>query len=346
MKATIDDVAREAGVSTATVSRVINNNYPVAKATREKVEKAIEKLHFTPNTMAKGLKLMKSHSIGVVIRSVRNPYFVQIVESVERYFKEKEYMTLLCHAKTPEEEKGYIQNLIDRNVDGVVIVDGTTENRTNGFFEKTSKKIPLVLINGLHAGIKCNFIISDQEAGTLDALNYLYDLGHKQIGFVTCKEGDIYDYSYIIKENAYKDFFVRKGLSLEEKDILSFTEDLDDDIRNKETAKKLLQERMTINGSAPTAYFVCNDVMAFAVIGAAKELGYRVPGDISIVGFDNSHYSTITSPLLTTVDILTDKLGLAAAKRLASIIEDNTKGYEKTTIYTQLVVRESCAKKE
>lgn len=345
MKATIDDVAREAGVSTATVSRVVNNNYPVAKATREKVERAIEKLNFTPNAMAKGLMLRKSNTIGVIIPSVMNPYFLQIVEEIERIAKAKGYMVLLCAAKTPEEEQEYLQNLINRTVDGVIVVDGTTQNRTNHYFEKIGKKLPLVLINGYNQGIKCNFIITDQETGARDALDYLYDLGHRRIGFVSSVEEEPYDYSYKLKENVYRQFLQEKGLAFNENDMLLFPKDMDDDIQDVENAKALLKKRFDQNGSVPTAYFANNDVMGFAIISAANELGYKVPEDLSIVGFDNSLYSRIASPPLTTVDINTGKLGASSADMLIDIIENGRKGYEKITLSTQLVVRKSCKEK-
>lgn len=339
MKITIEDVAKEAGVSTATVSRVINNNYPVAEKTRIRVEEAISKWDFTPNALAKGLMLKKTLSIGVIIPSVMNPYFLQVVKRIENYCKEKGYMTLLCHAVLPEEEQEYIKNLLVRSVDGIILVDGTTENRKNGYYEKISKKVPLVLINGLHQGIKCNFVMADQETGTLDALKYLYALGHRNIGFVSGYNHEVY--SYKIKENVYKNFLKENGIPFEAENIMYLGGELEADNLDVAAAKEILQPRLE-SPNPPTAIFTSNDIMAIAVISGAKELGYRVPEDISIVGFDNSFLSQITSPQLTTVDINTAQLGTIAAKMLFDVIENDKKDYEKVILNTKLVIRDSC----
>lgn len=339
MKITINDVAEAAGVSTATVSRVINNNYPVAEQTRIRVEETISKLDFTPNALAKGLMLKKTLSIGVIIPSVMNPYFLQIVKRIENYCKEKGYMTLLCHAVLPEEEQEYIKNLLVRSVDGIILVDGTSENRANGYYEKIAKSVPLVLINGFHQGVKCNFVLADQETGTLDALKYLYTLGHRNIGFVSGYNHEVH--SYKIKENIYKNFLKENGISFDVENIMYLDGELEDGSIDVTTAKEVLQQRFA-KPNPPTAIFAANDIMAITIISGAKELGYHVPEDFSIIGFDNSFLSQITSPRLTTVDIDTTQLGMVAAKMIIDIIENEKKGYEKVIINTKLVVRDSC----
>lgn len=339
MKITIEDVAREAGVSTATVSRVINNNYPVAEQTRIRVEKIISELEFTPNALAKGLMLKKTLSIGVIIPSVLNPYFLQVVKQIENYCKEKGYMTLLCHAELPEEEQEYIKNLSVRSVDGIILVDGTTENRINGYYEKIAKTLPLVLINGLHQGVKCNFVMADQETGTLDALKYLYALGHRNIGFVSGDNSEVH--SYVLKEKVYKGFLKEKSLPFDDMNIMYLAGELENDSLNVAAAREMLKQRLE-KPNPPTAIFASNDIMAIALISGAKELGFHVPDDLSIIGFDNSFLAQITSPQLTTVDINTRQLGMVAAKMLIDIIENEKKDYEKVIINTNLVIRDSC----
>lgn len=339
MKITIEDVAREANVSTATVSRVINNSYSVKQDTRIKVEDAIKKLDFTPNLMAKGLMLKSTLSIGVILPTLFNFYFLQIVQKMEDYCSSKNYMLLLCFAQTQEEEEKAVKNLLLRGVDGIINVDGTGENRLNGFFENVSKKVPLILINGYHAGIKCNYVMADQEAGTLDALNYLYELGHRNIAIVSVFEPKAY--SFEIKTEIYKKFLRAKNIEFDVNNILPLKADIEEDLVNIEHAKSILEERFK-KPNPPTAIFATNDIMGIALIGGARELGYRVPDDLSIIGFDNSIISRTSSPQLTTIDINTTQLGLTSARMMIDIIENDKKDYEKVIVNTKLIIRGSC----
>ncbi|NDL66343.1 LacI family DNA-binding transcriptional regulator [Anaerotalea alkaliphila] len=340
MKVTIDDVAREAGVSTATVSRVINRNYPVAPKTRERVEAAIEKLEFSPNILAKGLMMKRTNSIGVVIPSVMNPYFWQIVHKIEAVLKEHNYMAFLCYAVTAKEEYDYIRNLIQRSVDGIIIVDGTSENRNNGYFERISKEVPLVLINGLHQGYKVNHVMADQETGAKDALRYLHSLGHRKIAYVTGLDPKVYAYG--IKEKAYKEFLQEKGLPFNPDNILRLPGELGTRIIEVADAVEVLRSRFQ-KPDPPTAFFAANDVMGISLIHGAKALGLSVPEDLSIVGFDDGLLAKISNPLLTTVDINTEELGLQSARMIIDTIENgqNT-GYKKVILNTKLVLRDSC----
>ena len=208
-RSTIQDVAKLAGVSITTVSRVLNKNYPVKEETKTKVEKAIKELDFKPNLLARGLIHNKTHTIGILTPSIENLFFSEVIKGIDGYIKQKAYTTFLCNTEgKPENEKLMIENLRNRSVDGIILIDPRTKNIKEGYYENISKQIPLVLINGYSRGVHCNYVLNDGEVGTLEALKYLKELGHTNIAFLRGK----HSYSYDIKENMYKLFLKEEGL--------------------------------------------------------------------------------------------------------------------------------------
>ena len=177
MKVTIADVAEKAGVSIATVSRVINGNYPVKETTREKVQKVIDHLQFEPNVLARGLISQRSDTIGIIVPSITNLFFPTVVKAIERKLRHQKYSIYLCDTDgKPEKEMFYVKSLASRQVDGIIVIDPTIDNMKNGYFEEQSKKVPLVFINGYSKGIDCNFVLNDEETGATQAMRYLESL--------------------------------------------------------------------------------------------------------------------------------------------------------------------------
>ncbi|MDD3225787.1 MAG: LacI family DNA-binding transcriptional regulator, partial [Clostridium sp.] len=169
MKANIKDVAKEAGVSMSTVSRVINDNYPVKEETKKRVKKAIDKLDFSPNILARALIVQNTKTIGVIVPSINNVFFSTVTKGIEHNLSSKEYSIYLCDTDDNAlEEIRYVKSLMSRQVDGIIVVDPKTENMKNGFYESLSVDIPLVCINGFNKGINCNFIINDEASGAYE----------------------------------------------------------------------------------------------------------------------------------------------------------------------------------
>lgn len=339
MKVTIDDVAKEAGVSTATVSRVINKSANVRPKTKERVEAAIAKLNFTPNVFAMGLKNANTRTIGVLVPSLTNPYFTQMVKIIEKYLAEKGYMMLLgefSNNLNADLERKYVQNFIDRKIDGIIAADGTTENRKNGFFEEIAENTPLVLINGFNKGVKANIVMADQESGTYDAIDYLIKLGHERIGFV---RGSV-SYSYDLKEKLFYELMEENQLEVKKEDCIVIDGLIANDLRDVLVVKDSIRDYL-MDGENPTAFFACNDLMAYGIIEAAKSLNLRVPEDIAVIGFDNTPLALLSDPMITTVDINVEGLGKRAALRLVELIEGDEK-IEKVILQTKLTFRDSC----
>jgi LacI family transcriptional regulator len=335
--ATINDVAREAGVSITTVSRVVNNNYPVKEETRINIEKAIEKLNYKPNTMARSLITKKSSMIGVIVPGITNLFFPTIVEAIEEYMKNKGYSIVLSNTEgEPQKEINLLEELRGRQVDGVIIIDPSMDNLHKGFYDKLSKSIPMIIVNGSPEGYKGSFVCYDEEVGTEEAFNYLLELGHKKLAFIRGHKS----FSYDVKEKIYKNIIVSKQLGYERILNVGKGNSVEAVLRTQKEMEELFQKE-----EKPTAIFACNDLMAVGVLNACINMGIRVPEDISIVGFDNTILAEITRPKLTSVDLNMKEIGHRAALELLDIIEGGAKSRTKVILDTRLVVRESCGLK-
>ena len=166
MKATIIDVAKESGVSVATVSRVVNGNYPVREKTRIKVEDAIKKLEYVPNLQARELNMQRSSSIGVVVPSFDNMFFVQVLDGIEEHLRQSSYSLLLaCAQNDAAREEECVRDFITRNVSGVIVVSPNTETAVSEFYENTAARLPLVFVNSARELAGISYVTSDQSSG-------------------------------------------------------------------------------------------------------------------------------------------------------------------------------------
>ncbi len=217
---TIKDIALEAGVSIATVSRVINEK-PVRTSSREKVKAAIAKLNYVPNAFARGLMLQHSQTVGVLITSVSNTYNMEITEVIERRCRNAGSLLFLCSTNGSHElEQEYIRNLCARHVDGIVIIDPSIENYANGLFIRTSRRLPLVLLQAWSDFSGLNAVSSDQELGMVRVMQHLWGLGHRKIAFLRGAVGHSYD----IKESRWRDFLSQRGCPAQPESLLVITQ--------------------------------------------------------------------------------------------------------------------------
>lgn len=338
MGATIHDVAKRAGVSIATVSRAINNNYPVKAETREKIQKAIEELGYVPNEIARSLILKTTSSVGIVVPGLTNLFFPTIVEKINKTLVNSGFTMFLYSTEgNPIMEKNVIDNIISRNMDGIIAIDPSMENLDNGYFEDLSKKIPTIVINGNTNKYKGNFISYDEEVGTREAFQYLLELGHSEIVFV---RGDR-SLSYDLKEKVYRQFVKDNNLKYEK--IMSLGNG--NSLQVVEKAERIFEENLNSKNMG-TAVFACNDLMAIGVINACNRLKIRVPQDISVIGCDNTLLSNINHPKITTIDLKIEEIGGMAAVEIIDMIEKKSIVNKKIVYDTELVVRDSCSEKK
>lgn len=337
-RSTISDVAAKAGVSISTVSRVINENYPVNEKTKTKVKQVIEELEFSPNLLARSLIQDRSQTIGVLTPSIENLFFSQVIKGIDHYVKAKDFRSFLCNTEgDPRQERELMDSLMNRNVDGIVVIDPRTENITSGYYETVSKRLPLVLINGYNTGIQCNFVLNDDVTGTLEALRHFKAKGYKRIGLLRGKESHSYD----LKEAVFREFYEKEGLEFRDEYVLRIKGS--NSLETVNLAKECVLEHFEKLNEPCDALLCCNDFMAVGALNAARARNLSVPKQLSIIGFDNIIVSQITDPPLSTVDHHMSELGETAARRLVELIEDKqiTSNAKKISVSTELIIRSS-----
>jgi LacI family transcriptional regulator len=313
MKATIIDVAAKASVSVATVSRVVNGNYPVKEETRQRVMKVIEELRYVPNIQARELNMQKSTTIGVVVPSLYNMFFAEVINGIEDYLSRDSYSLLLSCAKNdPKQEAKCINDFISRNVSGIIVISPNTENIETNFYERLVQHQSIVFINSYAKLPNISYVSNDEDMGSRMALQYLLDYGHKKILFLRGINSD----SYQIKEDAYIEIMKKKGL-YNPAYIVNVgegngTETVDNSMY------KLMDMMLNLDA---TAIFTCNDLMAVGAVNACKKMGLQIPRDMSIIGYDNISLSHFIEPKLTTMDQNMFALGTNAAELLIEKIQ-------------------------
>lgn len=333
MAATINDVAKYAGVSITTVSRVLNNNYPVKKETREKIEKAIEVLNYKPNIAARSLITKRTTNIAVLVPGLTNLFFPAIVETVEKTIKGMGYRIFLCNTGgSALEEKNLIENIINQ-VDGAIAIDPSIENLEDGYYDSLCEKLPLIIVNGSSGSFRCSSVAYDEEIGTIEAFRYLHKLGHRNIAFLR----GLKSFSYDIKEKVYKEFLRKNDLGYEKIINAGHGNSMEVVAKAEEEMIKFLK-----TDERPTAVFACNDLMAAGVITACAKEGLIIPKDISVIGCDNTILSSISHPKLTSIDLNIDEIGRAAARELVWLIENKDSSRRRIVLGTRLIIRESC----
>ncbi|OCN04920.1 hypothetical protein A4S06_09945 [Erysipelotrichaceae bacterium MTC7] len=332
MKTTIHDVAKKAGVSVATVSRVVNGNYPVNVKTKERVNAAIQELNFVPNVQAQEIKLGASKTIGVIVPSIDNMFFSEVVNGIERALNEKSYSLLITFSKNDQEsELACVRNLVARNVAGIIIADPVTENMDKQNFSKIVGNVPIVFINGDPSHSEFSFVLSDEAKGISEALAYFWQQGRHDILFVRGADS----YSYDIKEEVFKQFCDRHNLHATARMIYSGEGNSAQIIeQTKDILVPILQEHVY------DAIFCCNELMAMGVIDACQQLQLSIPDDVALIGFDNTLLSKYSNPKLTTVDQHMHLLGYNAGGLVLENIETGQRG-KRIVLNTSLIVRDS-----
>ncbi|WP_048602701.1 catabolite control protein A [Rubeoparvulum massiliense] len=290
MPVTIYDVAKEAGVSMATVSRVVNGNPNVKPATRKKVKEAIQRLGYRPNAVARGLASKRTKTVGVVIPDVSNPFYSELVRGIEDIANMYDYNIFLCNS---DEHKGkelrLIETMLEKQVDGLLFMGAKVTQDHREILQ--TGHVPVVLSSTLdEEGILPSVSINHGKAME-EGVHYLHELGHQRIALISGPPDE--PLFGTIRLQAFRRAMTNVGLTIDENMIC--TGDMHYESGFEET-KKLLQQ-----SQPPTAIFAVSDEMAIGAIHAILDQGLRVPEDISVLGFDNTRLATMVRPLLTTV---------------------------------------------
>lgn len=321
---TIYDVAREAGVSMATVSRVVNNNPNVKPQTRKKVFEAIERLGYRPNAVARGLASKKTTTVGVVIPDISNSIFSEVARGIEDIANMYHYNIILCNAdKKKEKEIRVVNTLLEKQVDGLLFMGGAiTEDHVQAF--KTSS-VPVVLCATADEKRLIPSVDIDHEKAAYDAVNVLIQNGHKNIAMIS---GTLQDPANgFARYQGYKKALEDAGIPLREEYVRIGNYRYESGL---EVTKYFLElpER-------PTAIFAATDEMAIGAIHTLQDSGLKVPDDVSVISVDNIRMASMVRPQLTTVAQPMYDIGAVAMRLLTKLMNKETKD---TAELTQVVL--------
>jgi len=332
---TIYDVAREAGVSMATVSRVVNNNPNVKPATRKKVFEAIERLGYRPNAVARGLASKKTTTVGVVIPDISNAIFAEVARGIEDIANMYHYNIILCNAdKKKEKEIRVINTLLEKQVDGLLFMGGAvTEDHQQAF---RTANVPIVLCATSEDTGNLASVDIDHEAAAYDAVQALIKEGHTSIAMIS---GTLEDPSNgFARFSGYKKALAEAGTTYDESLVR---------IGNYryESGADAMRYFLDLD-KRPTAVFSATDEMAIGAIHAILDRGLQVPNDISVISVDNSRMASMVRPQLTTVAQPMYDIGAVSMRLLTKLMKKENVDQAQVVLPHELVVRQSVGGKQ
>ena len=328
---TIYDVARKSGYSITTVSKVLNNYPNVSEKAKEKVRMAVKEMGYMPNSSARTLASKRSNLIGVVFTEeldvgIVHPYFSEILESFKKQIELFDY-DLLFVSRNIDTEQNYYDHLRHRGVDGVIVVVADMEKVEK---ELIGSDIPAVFID---IDIKnTNVVYSDNTMGSILAVDYLHELGHRKIAHIT---GESKNYSAMKRIHGFQKAIEKNHLQIPDNYIV------DGGYFSYEGGRRAMKQLLMLE-DRPTAVYVSGDEMAIGAIQTIKDFGLKVPEDISIIGFDDISIAKYLDPPLTTIRQDKNIIGRQAAILLLDEINDEKKNYKSEVIPVSLVKRGTC----
>ena len=328
---TIADIAREAGVSRATVSLALNGRPGVAPETRRRILEIAEKLHYQPNASARGLALQKTQTIGVIVPDIGSPFYAELIRGVEEEASRADYyLMLLTTAGKPSREEMYFRLLGEQRVDGIIVL---TPRGDEALLRRIQAKgFPLVVVDrDIQSADDVVEVVVDNFHGALAAVQHLIGLGYRRIAFIN---GIPELQASQDRRRGYQVALQEKGIDLRPEWVVEgeFT-----DAGGYRAMKRLLA-----TDPPPEAVFAASDAMALGAIRAIREQGLRVPQDVAIVGFDDVPLAAQVDPPLTTVRQPISEMGRMACRLLVQLIQGEPVLQRKVVLHTQLVVRQSC----
>ncbi|QLB13100.1 LacI family transcriptional regulator [Bisgaardia hudsonensis] len=331
--ATIKDVAKMAGVSTTTVSHVINKTRFVAKETELLVIQAIKDLNYSPSAVARSLKINTTKSIGMIVTSSEPPYFAEVIHSVEEHCYRQGYSLFLCNTQNhPEKIRNHLEMLVKKRVDGIVIMCSEYQADSLDLVNDFSH-IPMIVMDWGPNNEKTDIIQDNSLEGGYMATKYLIDNGHTKIGIIC---GELTKTIAFARFEGFKKAMNEANLPINPDWIL-------EGFFEPEDGYECMNKILSLD-HYPTAIFCCNDIMALGAISAIGEKGLTVPDDISVIGYDNIHSSRFYSPPLTTIHQSKSRLATQAMNLLFERISQQLKKRKIIEIHPELVIRKSVKK--
>jgi len=334
MPVILADVAKAAGVSIATVSRVLtDSDHPVTEETRSKVLEAVERLAYRPNLIARSLRTDQTLTVGLIVENILSPFIPPIIRSIHDYLQQHNYLGIIINSDwDPEVEAEAILGLSRRQIDGIIFVESCLRSS-----EQVSELVdkPHIFVHRLFNSLSANSVVPDDRYGARLATKHLAELGHKRIAFINGPEG--WD-ATINRLAGYQEELAAWDMPYDQ----TLVERGDWEVQSGyRAAQRLIAMKRT-----PTAIFAANDLMALGAIYAIQEAGLQVPEDVAIVGYDDRDFSGFVRPAITTVRMPCEEMGHTSAESLLRLIGGEVDALEPTLIRGELVVRQSCGARQ
>ncbi len=330
--ASIKDVALKANVSTTTVSHVVNSTRFVSDKVRHAVELAIRELNYVPSAVARSLKSNSTKTIGMLIPNCSNPYFAEIVRSVEDHCFGAGYALILCNTDDdPHRQAAYLQVISEKRIDGTIIISTGEDKDLLRLLKGLT--IPTVLLDREIREVNCDLVETAHLQGALMATEHLIALGHRRIA---CLAGPANLNSSVQRIEGWRTALAQSGLAAKASDLL-----WQSDFSSQggfTTMQSILR-----SPQVPTAVFVCNDLMCIGALSAAHEAGVRVPQDMSLIGFDDIELARFASPALSTIAQPKHLIGVTAVDMVLERIQGGRLQARQVILQPELIVRNSTA---
>ena len=341
-QATIRDVARLAGVSLATVSRVLSDgDYPVSAELKQRVRDAVAQLGYVPNTVARSLRQDVSRDIGLVIPNISNPFYLQTMLGINDALNKKDYSLILCNTmRNAQQERVYLRQLFERKVRGIIL--SSVDENADIVEEYGKKGMKFVLLDQKITGMESTGINFDSRAGARMATEHLISLGHSRIAFATMP---MTRWTRTEMHMGYRDALVLAGLGYDSRLVYErMPEKLAPYADFELEAGKMIAESFLADGCPATAIVCINDMLAIGLIKTLKARGVRVPEDVSVFGFDDIPFASTFEPSLSTVHYPAIETGRLAAMMLMDTLESSSGEMPVSMqLAPSLVIRETVA---
>ena len=332
MRATIKDIAREVGVHPSTVSRVLNGKaeiYHIRRETIERIKRVAKELNYKPNEIARGFRLKKTHTIGLIIPDISNPFFSRISRSIEQEAYRNNYSVILCSTdENQTRENDSIQMLISKRIDGLILVP--VQDDDSQIRELKEEKFPLVLVDRIFEDIETFAVITDSFQDAYKATQYFIDNGHEKIGFISGRSN-----IYTIKNRlaGYRACLTDNGLPFKDEWVSPGGFLLDSGYRGMKSILELPDR--------PTAVLASGNLVTIGTIKAILENQFKIPDDMSIIAFADMHSTPYFVAPLTVISHPLELIGKEAFRLLKSAMDNRELPPTTVKLSTEFIVRNS-----
>ncbi len=330
--ASMNEVAKKAGVSIATVSRVLNNSDSVNEATRDKILKTIRELKYRPNRVAKRLrsKTGSGNVLGVMIPDIRNPFYVDVLRGIESVAYAHGYVVVVCNfGQSEEREAGYIRMLESEAIDGLIAAPVDEDNPR--FKKMIENGMPVVCVDRGLRNVEVDLVCVNNEESSYNAVSYLIQRGYKRIGHV----GGLPTIpSSKARETGYCRALLENGLDVFENLVVNGDSSYDSGVS--------ITEQLLGQKNPPDALFCANNLLTLGALEVINRRGLKVREEIGIIGFDDMNWAAALNPPLTAVHQPATEIGRRAGELLIQRINDPSRTATKIVLNTELRIRKSC----